>query len=195
MRNLQLSWHKCVLSSSPNDVDALTPAHFLIGEQMFAPPEPNHLEAKASWLTRWQRVQQLTQFFWKRWQSEYLNQLQSRFKWRNKENEPSVNDEVLIREENLPATQWQKGIITELHPGDDGHTRVVTLKVGGATMKRSITKICPFPKGDRTDDISANCMNVFHSRKVRKYRENGVNVLLLNNLLVTSRQFWQYFVH
>lgn len=66
---------------------------------MFAPPEPNHMEAKASWLTRWQRVQQLSQFFWKRWQAEYLNQLQSRFKWKNKENGPEINDEVLIREE------------------------------------------------------------------------------------------------
>lgn len=112
----------CVLSSSPNDVDALTPGHFLIGEQMFAPPEPNHMEAKASWLTRWQRVQQLSQFFWKRWQAEYLNQLQSRFKWKNKENGPEINDEVLIREENVPATHWQRGIVTQLHPGDDGLT-------------------------------------------------------------------------
>lgn len=50
----------CTLSSDPNDFDVLTPSHFLIGEQSTLLPEQNHLESKANWLTRWQRVQQLS---------------------------------------------------------------------------------------------------------------------------------------
>lgn len=61
----------CPLPSDPNDFGALTPAHFLVGESLIAPPEQSHLEAKASWLTKWQRVQQMAQYFWKRWQSDY----------------------------------------------------------------------------------------------------------------------------
>lgn len=57
----------CALSSDPNDLSILTPAHFLVGETLIAPPEQNHLETKVSWLTRWQRVQQMAQLFWKRW--------------------------------------------------------------------------------------------------------------------------------
>lgn len=68
------------LSSDPNDASTLTPAHFLVGESLICPPEPNNLEENVNWLTRWQRVQQMTQYFWKRWQSDYLNQLQARTK-------------------------------------------------------------------------------------------------------------------
>ncbi|XP_055308594.1 uncharacterized protein LOC129572614 [Sitodiplosis mosellana] len=94
----------CPLSSDPNDLMALTPAHFLVGQSLISPPEECHIEAKASWLNRWQRVQQLMQYFWKRWQSEYLNQLQTRTKWYKEKNAPELDDLVLIRDENLPPT-------------------------------------------------------------------------------------------
>lgn len=70
----------CALSSDPNDVGVIIPAHFLVGEALISPPEQCHIEAKTSWLTRWQRVQQMSQYFWKRWQTDYLNQLQVRTK-------------------------------------------------------------------------------------------------------------------
>lgn len=41
----------CPLSTDPNDLSTLTPAHFLVGESLIAPPEQNHLETKATWLT------------------------------------------------------------------------------------------------------------------------------------------------
>lgn len=104
----------CELSTDPNDVGVLTPAHFLVGESLISPPEQNHLEAKVSWLTRWQRVQQMTQYFWKRWQNDYLNQLQTRTKWFKEGKTPELNDLVLIRDENLPSTQWQTGRVIEL---------------------------------------------------------------------------------
>lgn len=118
----------CPLSTDPNDVGALTLAHFLVGEPLIAPPEPNHLESKASWLTRWQRVQQMSQFFWKRWQADYLNQLQVRTKWLKEGKAPQLNDLVLVRDENLPATQWQTARVINTHPGADGFTRVVALR-------------------------------------------------------------------
>lgn len=59
------------LSSDPNDISTITPAHFLVGESLISPPEENHIEAKATWLNRWQRVQQMYQYFWKRWSADY----------------------------------------------------------------------------------------------------------------------------
>lgn len=70
----------CALSADPNDAGALTPAHFLVGEPLICPPEQSHLESKLNWLTRWQRVQQMTQYFWKRWTNDYLNTLQVKTK-------------------------------------------------------------------------------------------------------------------
>ena len=155
----------CSLSSDPNDVAALTPAHFLVGEPLISPPEPNHLEAKSTWLSKWQRVQQMTQHFWKHWQSDYLNQLQVRTKWHGKGKTPEVNDLVLIRDENLPSTQWKTGRVINTHPGADGLTRVVSLKTSGGVMKRPIAKLCAFPKQEtETDDntpiIKANLARV-----------------------------------
>lgn len=163
------------LSSDPNDIGTLTPAHFLVGESLICPPEQNHLESNVNWLNRWQRVQQMTQFFWKRWKADYLNQLQTRVKWHHEKNAPQINDAVLILEENLPPAQWQTGHIVAVHPGDDGYIRVVSLKVGDNIIKRPITKICPFPKEETDDNISVNHSGIEHvceSDKIDSYSRN-----------------------
>lgn len=102
----------CQLSSSPNDVDALTPAHFLVDGQLVCPLEQSFDDVKVSWLDRWQRVQIMGQQFWKRWQMDYLNQLQSRSKWQTRNESHFIGDAVLAREENLPPAQWLMGRIT-----------------------------------------------------------------------------------
>ena len=33
----------------------------------------------------------------------------------------------------------------EMHPGKDGHVRVMTIKTAFSVIKRPITKICPLP--------------------------------------------------
>lgn len=171
----------CTLSSSPNDPSALTPSHFLIGEQAILPPEPNYLESKISWLSRWQRVQQMTQYFWKKWQSDYLNGLQVRSKWQQEKEQPKIDDVVLIREENLAPTQWQTGTVIAVHPGDDERTRVVSLKVGDAVFKRPITKICPFPKNEDGVSIVSNHAKITPTEKKMKiasaHKKKSVNVL------------------
>lgn len=134
-----------VLSSDPNDINTLTPGHFLVGEPLICPPEQNHLESNANWLSRWQRVQQMTQYFWKFWQPDYLNQLQTRAKWQSKTEAPKLGDVALIHDENLPPLKWQSGTIVQLHPGEDNLTRVVTLKMGDSLIKRPVTKVCPLP--------------------------------------------------
>lgn len=155
------------LSSDPNDTGVLTPGHFLVGETLIAPPERSHLEAKASWLTRWQRVQQMSQHFWKRWQLDYLNQLQTRTKWFTAESSLEIDDLVLIRDENQPPTQWRTGRILEKHPGDDGHVRVVTLKTSDGQLKRPIAKLCAFPK-DTADVATVEVKsNIIQAKKLK----------------------------
>lgn len=68
------------LSDDPNDFTALIPGHFLIGGPLLALPE-KEVPSKVLPLKRWQLMQRLVQHFWRRWCSEYLNQLQQRPKW------------------------------------------------------------------------------------------------------------------
>ncbi|XP_055615123.1 uncharacterized protein LOC129761429 [Toxorhynchites rutilus septentrionalis] len=68
-------------SDDPNDLTAVTPAHFLVGRQMQSIPEPSYPNLKLSTLSRWQLVQVILQHFWKRWLAEYLPEMQKRQKW------------------------------------------------------------------------------------------------------------------
>lgn len=121
----------------------------------------------------------MTQYFWKRWQSDYLNQLQTRTKWQSKMESPKVGDIALIHEENLPPLQWQTGTIVELHPGEDNLTRVVTLRVGDSLFKRPVTKVCPLPK-DETEKINANITR----SNIHKQKPMGVLPVITALLMV-----------
>lgn len=59
--------------AGPNNLTALTPAHFLVGESLITLAEPAPLlEVKRHALTRLELVQQMHQDIWKRWHREYL---------------------------------------------------------------------------------------------------------------------------
>lgn len=128
-----------------DNLQPLTPGHFLIGEAPVVVPSPDIQHIKINNLSRWQYTQKLMADFWKRWQSEYLSRLQQRPKWYKKEIEFQKGDIVLIKIENLPPGKWALGRITEKHPGPDGITRVYSVKSGDSTVKRCITKLCALP--------------------------------------------------
>nr|XP_012234877.1 PREDICTED: uncharacterized protein LOC105679424 [Linepithema humile] len=69
------------LSADPNDLSVLTAAHFLIGCPITSYPEASLEGLNENRLTRWQRVEQLRQHFWRRWTKEYLHNCQQRSKW------------------------------------------------------------------------------------------------------------------
>jgi hypothetical protein len=60
---------------------------------------------------QWKRVQVLAQMFWKRWQSQYLQTLQSRQKWHKTERNISPGDVVLIRNKQTARNSWPLGMI------------------------------------------------------------------------------------
>jgi hypothetical protein len=64
----------------PNDLNAPTPSHLLIGGVLTALLEHDLTEIKMNSLSRWQLIEQLRQHFWKSWQREYLSKLQQRIK-------------------------------------------------------------------------------------------------------------------
>ncbi|KYM94040.1 hypothetical protein ALC62_15344 [Cyphomyrmex costatus] len=69
------------LSDDPEDINALTPGHLLIGAPLLAIPEPSLTERKDSSLTRWQLIQKMRDHFWQRWSREYLHTLASKPTW------------------------------------------------------------------------------------------------------------------
>nr|XP_049702276.1 uncharacterized protein LOC126055742 [Helicoverpa armigera] len=130
----------CALTENIDDLDYLSPAHFLTGRAGVT-----IIETPEDGRTRWYLTNQLFQQIWKRWKSEYLSQLNARNKWLKPQDNIQVGNLVIIQDENLPAGKWAMARVVELHPGRDGYVRVVSLKTQHGIIKRPIVKLCLLP--------------------------------------------------
>ncbi|XP_043067134.2 uncharacterized protein [Drosophila bipectinata] len=139
----------CPLTADINDLQVLTPAHFLIGDSMQSLPTPSDKDKSLN--TQFMERQRILRQFWKRWSSDWLSHLQARPKWRQEEENLQVNDLVIIKDDRTGPTDWKLGRVIELHPGADGLVRVATIYTGSGTYKRSVSKICRLPIPNYTE--------------------------------------------
>ena len=158
----------CALSEDPEDLDFLSPSHFLTGGSALTLVETEH-----DLRTRWQLTQKILHDLWNRWRTEYLTQLNTRSKWKQPQKNINIGDIVLIHDDNLPPGKWALGRVIELHPGTDKNVRVVTLKTKSGYMKRPIIKLSMLldSEADVTKDDSKNkdsTRNPTPTRKVSK---------------------------
>ncbi|XP_018368312.1 PREDICTED: uncharacterized protein LOC108764524 [Trachymyrmex cornetzi] len=137
----------CPLTNAPEELDALTPGHFLIGTSFMALPEQSVLDVPQNRINRYQLLTHIQQSFWKRWSREYVTQLQQRSKWKFavRNDELQLGKLAIIRDETSPPFRWRLGRICELHAGNDGLIRVMSLKTTTGIIQRSLPKICILP--------------------------------------------------
>ncbi|XP_055527801.1 uncharacterized protein LOC129720363 [Wyeomyia smithii] len=129
------------LSEDPNDMEVITPSHFLIGSSL---------------LNRFQFVQQRVQQFCCRWRSEYLKELQRQSYINPEKVNLKVSQLVILKDQLMPPTQWPLARIEALYPGRDNISRVVLLRTSSGIFKRSSCKVCPLPCAfDEYDETSA----------------------------------------
>lgn len=122
------------LSEDPNDLNYLTPGHFLVGTPLNSFLYIDVSDVNENFLVRWQRVQQLHQHFWSRWSFGYLNSLQERNKWKaNKGQQLKEGQSVLLKQASLAPLQWLLGRVERIHPGPDGNARTATVKTTAGT--------------------------------------------------------------
>lgn len=136
------------ISTDPEDLNALTPGHFLIGDAITTQPIYDLTDIKINRLDRWQQVQHMTQSIWRRWYKDYLNELTQRKRWYREQPNIKVGDMVLIRDDNLPPTQWPLGRIIEVFLGNDSKVRTAVIKTKYGETSRTIAKICLLPIED-----------------------------------------------
>ncbi|XP_055326355.1 uncharacterized protein LOC129580171 [Sitodiplosis mosellana] len=134
----------CPLTSDIDDLDVLTPGHFLIGESLLAPP-PEQPTIKVSLSNNYIALQRMIQQFWSRWSSDWLSYLQNRPKWHQTQPNLKLNELVLIKDDRLPPNEWLLGRVIELHPGADQLVRVATVRTKNGNYKRPISKLCRLP--------------------------------------------------
>ncbi|XP_076383738.1 uncharacterized protein LOC143260984 [Megalopta genalis] len=137
------------LSSDPNDLTALSPSHFLIGDSLMQLPEYDLRDTPVNKLSSWQHIQRVKQHFWNRWSNEYLQTLHTRNKWHiPNDTQHKKGTLVIIREDNTPPLTWKLGRIIDICPGGDKIVRVATVKTAQGTYQRAIKKLSPLPIDD-----------------------------------------------
>lgn len=137
------------ISNDPSDdLDYLTPGHFLIGSRIDSFPEPDLIQVPQNRLKFWRVCTQMQQHFWQRWHRDYLTQCQNRPKW--KKDLPNLKEGmlVLLKDENVPSFKWRVARITKVIPGKDEKVRVVEVRTQNGTYLRSVTKIAVLPGFD-----------------------------------------------
>lgn len=95
-------------SDDPSDLKVITPADLVLGKPIINQPLAEYVaDEPSNRLTWWQERQKINQELWQAWNDCYLTTLQERQKWNEIEQNIAVGQMVLIREENLPPTQWR----------------------------------------------------------------------------------------
>lgn len=138
----------CPLSSDPNDFQALTAGHFLVGRPLTALPEVQLEVQNIPRLKRFKLISALSQHFWRRWSQTYLHTLQTRSKWTSKSAPPQVGELVLIKDDNLPPLHWRLGRIIRTLPSRDGSIRVLEIATASGNLQRPLLKLARLPCQD-----------------------------------------------
>lgn len=115
---------------SADDLDEpLTPSHLLVRRRLLS--YPDHLtvhhgedsgEDDNQLSTRFRRLNQLLDGFWKRWRKEYLLQLCEAHRHHKSSGEPrqTEGDIVVVLSDDQPQTFWKLGRIEKILQGADG---------------------------------------------------------------------------
>lgn len=127
---------------------ALTPAHFLIGEELISPIPVPCSEPPRNLRELWKVTEHMVQDFWVQWSSDYLHTLQTRGKWKTEQKNVRIGQLALLVSENLPPTYCALGRITATRPG---LVRNVTILIDGKYYDRPVQRLCVLPIDDELD--------------------------------------------
>lgn len=132
------------ISMDVEDMEALTPNHFLIGPEYAATMCATTVERDLNLMSSWRAAQKLTDHFWQRWTKEYVPTLVKRSKWFTDQDPVQVGDPVILIDPGGPRNSWPKGIVEATYPAKDGKIRMVDIRnEHGAVWRRPVSKIIP----------------------------------------------------
>lgn len=149
------------LTENPSEILPLTPGHFLRGAPITAPPEaPVEIPiTKLSHLNRWQRLKAMFNIFSQRWKSEYVVELQRRYKWKTTKNNIKEGDLVIIKDDFLPPLEWCLGRVEKVFYGKDNNVRVAEIRTQNGSIVRPVVKLCVLPTSPTTNTSNNTTMN------------------------------------
>ena len=131
------------VSTDPCDLGALTPNHFLLGNQATRIPcivGVNEFDHRK----RYARAQAYANAIWSRWIKEYVPALNRRSKWQTPaEQHLKVGDLVWMVEENNPRGYYPTARIEELRYGSDSVARSALVRTSSGSLVRPLVVLVP----------------------------------------------------
>ena len=148
---------EAVLNSRPltyvygdfNSGFVLTPSHFLVSNRnlgvSFCGDIDDHSDhefqvnkdSAAKLVEHWKKGQKRLDIFWKSWRDEYLLSLRERTPLVHRqprslsEKEPTVGSIIIVRDDNLPRSNWRIGKILRLIVSRDSKIRSAEIQLPG----------------------------------------------------------------
>ena len=131
------------VSADPSDLGAITPNHFLLGNQATGIPSIVGVD-EFDHRKRYARAQSYANAIWSRWIKEYVPALNRRSKWQTPaEHHLKVGDLVSIVEESNPRGYYPTARIEELRYGSDSVARSAALRTPSGSLVRPLVKLVP----------------------------------------------------
>ena len=126
------------VSIDPNDMEAITPIHFiLMGDRRV----PSWRDPNLDLRKQYQLAQVYSDLLWSRWVKEYLPTLNLRPKWNIPSPSLELGAVVLIVDPNGPRNSWPMGIIERVFPGKDGVIRVADVRTNDGIYRRGVRQL------------------------------------------------------
>lgn len=176
------------LTAIPNttpEPTILTPAHFLLTAPITGLPEWNMTEIPH--LNRWQVTQKIYQDLSARWKREYLVSLQRRTKWTKEITNIQPGDVVLLLNECTPGTSWPLAVVTQVHPGQDGKVRLITVRTMKGSYQRTVQNVARLPIATQ-DTKSEENASFFPGECVGANTRKGANLVERQRSSVVSSE-------
>ena len=116
------------VSSDPEEPTPLSPS-LILTHKPDAAAINVPVEGKELYRSQWKRVQHLSNTFWKRWRTQYLQTLQNFRKWKTEQRNLAVDDVVLLRDHAEVRNYWPMGRVSKVFPSSDNRVRKVEVMV------------------------------------------------------------------
>lgn len=129
-------------SDDPEDYEALTPNHFLIGRASPNLSPGLFSEREIDNRTRWRTVQAVSDMIWRRWLKEYLPSLTIRSKWNKERPNLKEGDLVIVMSNDSPRAEWPLARVVKVYEGRDRRVRSADVKTPSGTLLRPVSKLC-----------------------------------------------------
>ena len=126
---------------SDDEMEAITPSHFLIGRTFLTPAFDEHkcLNDVESFSRKWRHQLTVLNHFARRWRMEYLEMLP---KVSNCFSKPvKVGDVCVIGDDNSKRLFWKLGVVKHLYVGSDGLSRVAVLRTNHGDITRALPRL------------------------------------------------------